>query len=123
MGYLVPWRDGSGLWPDGRVVGTSPPPSPPPPSPPPGPPAPPSPPPWTNPRIYRCESGPVVCASGPTSATRRWEAYEYLVCEAPKVEVATGRGGDGARAVPVRAIVDGTTRGSVAASEYVYYPT
>ena len=101
----------------------SPPPSPPPPSPPPGPPAPPSPPPWTNPRIYRCESGPVVCASGPTSATRRWEAYEYLVCEAPKVEVATGRGGDGARAVPVRAIVDGTTRGSVAASEYVYYPT
>ena len=49
--------------------------------------------------------------------------YEYLVCEAPKVEVATGRGGDGARAVPVRAIVDGTTRGSVAASEYVYYPT
>ena len=49
--------------------------------------------------------------------------YEYLVCEAPKVEVATGRGGDGARAVPVRAIVDGTTRGAVAASEYVYYPT
>ena len=30
-GYLVPGRDGLGLWPDGRVVGTSP--SPPPPSP------------------------------------------------------------------------------------------
>ena len=30
-GYLVPGRDGSGLWPDGRVVGTSS--SPPPPSP------------------------------------------------------------------------------------------
>ena len=27
-GYLVPGHDGSGLWPDGRVVGTSPSPSP-----------------------------------------------------------------------------------------------
>ena len=32
--HLVPERDGLGVWPDGRVLGTSPPPSPPPPSPP-----------------------------------------------------------------------------------------
>ena len=29
MGYLDPGRDGPGVWPDRRVVGTSPPPSPP----------------------------------------------------------------------------------------------
>ena len=52
-----------------------------------------------------------------------WAMFVAWGFASPKVEDATGRGGDGARAVPVRAIVDGTTRGSVAASEYVYYPT